>query len=284
MTILRIRRAPRDPAAVATTGLQFLSNGVTGSDIRLNWVGANLLSRTAHTAIWKANYTQQAGYYALIWSTDNQASWVPQTYQYGTHPFPCDGTFDAGGLASNGTSNAGTDHYHEIAGLPFWDYIATAGGTALQLVTGSWLTQARKCEVVGSILRHTSYPDLVGNSSYSIVQDINLSDLSTPTTAAFVIGCSPWTSSNWAGSGSGYTNSETPSCTLRGIQLYSAGLSLAQIQARMDLAADASVVSNDPGSLWYSNINPTPSDVTDKSGSGHTPAWANANRPTLWSG
>jgi hypothetical protein len=35
-------------------------------------------------------------------------------------------------------------------------------------------------------------------------------------------------------------------------------------------------------SVWYMNESPTPLDITDKSSAGHTPAWANANRPALY--
>jgi hypothetical protein len=40
-----------------------------------------------------------------------------------------------------------------------------------------------------------------------------------------------------------------------------------------------------PGSVrtpWYLNLNPTPTDVTDKSGSGHHPWFPSGNKPTPW--
>ena len=70
---------------------------------------------------------------------------------------------------------------------------------------------------------------------------------------------------------------------LRGMQIYSDALSLAQIQARMDLASDVAVVAANPSSLFYCNLNPTPDDISDKSGSGHNPSWHDsANKATLW--
>ena len=36
--------------------------------------------------------------------------------------------------------------------------------------------------------------------------------------------------------------------------------------------------------MWYMNLNPTPSDIGDKSGAGHNPAWVGSARPQLWSG
>ena len=59
--------------------------------------------------------------------------------------------------------------------------------------------------------------------------------------------------------------------------LYDRALSFAEIQAKLALTSDD---TTDPD-RWYSNINPTPTDVSDKSGAGHSPTWANANRPTL---
>ena len=34
---------------------------------------------------------------------------------------------------------------------------------------------------------------------------------------------------------------------------------------------------------WYLNMNPSPSDISDKSGRGNNPAWVGTERPTLWS-
>lgn len=267
--------------AVAQSGLAFLGNSVAGSDIRLEWSGANLLSRTAHTAIWKVRYEQQSGFYALWWHCWGDSSFHFSNYEFGAHPYPCDGTAHPSGAAANPTGSDGTVHYMELAGLGGGDHIASPGpGGVFLIPKGSWLTQARTCEVIGgTTLRHRVYPDLANNPSLLIESDILLSSLEAATSPRFLLGGSPWTAS-------GSLNSETPgpASVARAIQLYDAGLSLAEIQARMDLTTDAAVVAANPGSLFYCNLNPTPSDITDKSGAGHTPSWANANRPTLWSG
>jgi hypothetical protein len=36
-------------------------------------------------------------------------------------------------------------------------------------------------------------------------------------------------------------------------------------------------------SIWYVNLNPTPTDISDKSGRGHNPEWVGNARPSLWS-
>lgn len=267
-------------AAAPQTGLTFLANNAAGSDIRLEWSGANLLSRTAQTVIWQTRYGSQTGYIAETWSAWGDTSFHFSNYEFGAHGYPCDGTAGASGQASGGTGSGGTVHYMECAGLGGADYIASPGPGTVSLIVkdGRPYMRARTVEVIsGTTLRHKVYPDLANNPSVVIQQDITLASLESATSPRFCFGTSPWTAS-------GDQNSETPGSgsVMRNFQLYSAALSLAQIQARMDLTSDAAVVAANPGSLWYCNINPTPSDITDKSGAGHTPSWANANRPTLW--
>jgi hypothetical protein len=66
---------------------------------------------------------------------------------------------------------------------------------------------------------------------------------------------------------------------LRGIQIYSAGLSLSDVlsEVRAPLSTVAGMTS-----IWYLNLNPTPLDISDKSGRGHHPEWVGRERPGLW--
>ena len=70
---------------------------------------------------------------------------------------------------------------------------------------------------------------------------------------------------------------EEQNAVVRGIQIYASALTEAQILALEGLETDAEVLTavGELGvtSLWYLNMNPRPSDVTDKSGSGHDPVW-----------
>jgi hypothetical protein len=52
------------------------------------------------------------------------------------------------------------------------------------------------------------------------------------------------------------------------------------------LAETTTPVSTSAGSssIWYLNVNPTPTDISDKSGRGHQPAWVGPERPLLWTG
>lgn len=265
------------------TGLVFPSNGASNSDIRLLWDGSNLLSRTSHTVLWLANYVQQNGYYAVTWHSPNTGSWDSGAYSLGMHPYPTDGTYNSSGFSTGGTGGSGTVHYQEIAGLlNAYDAIASASSPGPQdtfLVTkGVWYQSARVVEVIsGTTLRHTYYPDVAGNPTKFIRQEFALASLgSAGSTPAFYIGASDWTAS-------GNTNDETPSATLRGLRLFSAPLTIADIQAEFAaVGTNAAASSGGQAATWYINDNPTPSDVTDKSGAGHSPSWANANRPTLY--
>jgi hypothetical protein len=54
-----------------------------------------------------------------------------------------------------------------------------------------------------------------------------------------------------------------------------------------DLLTEASTplsTSQGAANIWYLNMNPTPTDIVDKSGKGHHPAWATSARPSLWTG
>jgi hypothetical protein len=74
--------------------------------------------------------------------------------------------------------------------------------------------------------------------------------------------------------------------TLRGLQMYTQVLTEAQIIARAALDHDGDVLALNTmdaiTSLHFLNMNPTPDDVTDKSGNGNHLAWDGAGRPTLW--
>jgi len=66
---------------------------------------------------------------------------------------------------------------------------------------------------------------------------------------------------------------------LRGIRVYSTNLSLGEIlkEAETPLSTAAGAAS-----IWYMNMNPTPTDISDKSGRGHEPEWVGSRRPGLW--
>jgi hypothetical protein len=69
---------------------------------------------------------------------------------------------------------------------------------------------------------------------------------------------------------------------IRGIQLYSGLLSVAEIQAEIDAPMSTAAGQKH---IWYLNLNPRPRDVGDKKGTGtpHDPAWQGTT-PREWAG
>jgi hypothetical protein len=234
-----------------------------------------------HTVLWKAKYVQQTGYYAVTWHCPVNGEFTGGAHSntggdfIGMHPYPCDGTVDGYGQAQNYGSSF-TTHYFEVVPGGGSDYIASAGGSALAVTKDIWYSQARTVEIINSNtqIRFRYWPDVENNSSYviEIIKDLS-SFTQSGNELMFRIGCSPWTAS-------GDSNEECPSGTFRFFLQYDRALSLSEIQSKFALVTDD---TTDPN-IWYSNINPTLLDISDKSGQGHNPSWANSNRPTLYTG
>lgn len=272
------------PPAAPVTGVIWPSSPDASSDVRLNWTGAAMVPREDHTIIWQSNHGQQDGFYTNWWHLPDAASSFPGTvYCYGTHPYPTTGSVNGAGESTGGTGGTGTVHYHEIAALGTADYITSpsaANGGPFIVTKGVWVTSARTCELIsGTTLRHTYWPDISNPTSF-IRQDKTLASLDTPTAERVVFGGAPWR----ADQPTSGKNDEAASGTFRLFKKFAAALVIADIQTEAANEADTAVTAAGIASLHYSNINPTPTDVTDKSGNGNDPAWANANRPTLYTG
>ncbi len=269
----------------AVYGVIWPSNPDTNSDVRLNWTGSASVSRTAQTIIWKANYAQQDGYYAVWWRLPDAASSFTATeWHFGTHPWPGSTSVNGAGEATGGTGSTGTVHQQEIATIgASVDYITSpsaANGGPFTVTKGVWITSAATVEVIsGTTLRHTYWPDISNTTSF-IRQDRTLASLNTPTSERVVFGGSPWTADDPTSG----KNSESASGTFRYWKMFSAALSITDIATEAASNSDSAVTTAGIASAFYSNINPTPTDVTDKSGNGNDPAWANSNRPTLYTG
>jgi hypothetical protein len=78
------------------------------------------------------------------------------------------------------------------------------------------------------------------------------------------------------------SNGESPACVLRGLALFAAPLQIDDIIAEATSDSDAPITAAGSETVWYINRNPTPDDVGDTSGAGHSPVWANDQRPNLW--
>lgn len=273
-----------NPIIEPVTGLIYPSNGAASSAIRIVFTGANLPSRTLKTVLWEAKYVQHTGYYAWAWDSWGDNAWHSGTYESGCHPFPCDGAFNGSGAATGATGGSGTVHYYEIAGAgDAADWIATPSGSSYSVTKGVWVRQGFTDEVVNvsgtNYIRRSFYVDL-SDTSKVIVRDQVQSALGSPSSPIFALGSSEWRDDI---GGSGITD-EASSGTFRKILINSAKLSTANMVSVLACESNSAVLALGLSNMHYLNMNPTPSDVTDKSGAGHNPSWANGNRPTLYTG
>ena len=243
-------------ASGPTTGLDFPSNGSTSDDIRFRFSGANLLPMYPATYIWRVNPRQQAGYYTtFFWGPDGP--FTGASY-YGAHPYP-DGE----------PKPSSTAHKWEIS-IDGTDVVTDANGNSTQLGYDTWKIQALRVLDDGVNKRHEFYWDLPDTKKVIV----SLLDRSygnkPPDNPALSFGDAPWSIGN-----------ERLSGILRGLQIYSSALSIADILVEVDTPL-GSLAGN--GNVWYLNLNPTPDDIADKSGKGHDPSWASGARPKLWNG
>jgi hypothetical protein len=208
------------------------------------------------TYIWRAFPRQQAGFYtAFFWANDDGQGtdatflWkqgVADTH-YGAHPYPTN------------DNTTGTVHEWEIALLG--DFVNGL------VVKDQWYTQVFTAFGDGTGKHHTFY------WNWPNIDAANIVARSMPTTYGNVNPPFPtltWGDAPWRPGGEVWIG------VLRGFQFYDVVLSPAEIAAE---------IAN-PGSVrtpWYLNLNPTPSDITDKSGNRHDPEWVGNERPSLWS-
>jgi hypothetical protein len=240
-----------------TTGLNFPSNDDTTGTVRFKF--ANPLAIYPATYIWRVNLRQQSGYYtAFFWGNDGDFWWdngAPNT-TYGAHPYP-------------DSPPSGSEHRWEIA-VNGGDYVDSVNGTSTAVAYGRWHTQALRVWSDGSGKHHEFYWDLPDTSKVISRTESTSYANKAPPSPALTFGDAPWNPSK-----------ELLSGILRGIQIYSSTLSVNDVLGEMNSPLSTSAGS---ASIWYLNINPTPTDISDKSGKGHHPAWVGSERPSLWTG
>jgi hypothetical protein len=220
------------------------------------------------TYIWKVRPTQQAGYYVTFWWSNNGSflwnSGGPDSY-YGAHPYP------------TSSSSSGTSHVWELATDRGGDFVRMRDGSQKAVVKDVWYTQAlrvvRNADGTKTLTFYTALPSLAPADVIQVTVPANYGEVNPPA-PALTFGDSPWYG--------GYQH-ERLSGVLRGIKIFNRGLSEADMLA--EAANDSLVTAQGQLSIWYLNINPTPTDISDKSGNGHNPTWANpAYKASLWAG
>ena len=252
---------------VAITGLEFPSNGA--GTTRFEFTGAALPTIVPLTLIWRVRPVQQTGYYTtFFWAENSFAFFNPDVVlkpYFGCHPYPQGGA-------------AGTVHNWEISVQGVDDIVDENANDTTVVKDGTWYQQAAVATEIATDLDVNYYWNLSVNSNRLINYRSTGTwfDNQTWTSPALTFGDAPWSPTN-----------ELLSGVLRGIQIYQAALTLAQIDTLRVLETDSAVLTTTASlslTPWYLNMNPTPTDINDKSGSAHHPAWVGANRPTLWQG
>jgi hypothetical protein len=264
---IRIKRGKFKASAAgeAITGLDWPSNG-EGST-RFRFTGAALPTIQPLTIIWKINPTQQTGYYTtFFWAEDSFTFFnddVSEDPYFGCHPYPQGGA-------------GGNVHNWEIS-MQGADDIVDENGNNTTVTKGQWYSQAAVASLSSDVLTVSFYWNLTVSTNRIIQRDTTDSwgDGTGWTSPALTFGDAPWS-----------LDAEQMSSIFRGLQIYQAVLNTTQILALSDCDTNACVASTASAqgvTPWYYNMNPTPSDISDKSGNGHHPGWVGANRPASWS-
>ncbi len=247
---------------VAQAGLNFPGSAAVETTMRFRFL--NPLAIFPATYIWRAYPRRQSGYYtAFFWGNDDGKGdistflWAGRNEAdsfYGAHPYP-----DGGGSAT-------TTHQWEIA-------VQQADFVNGVVVYDRWYTQALRVwtDAAGQ-KHHEFYWDLPNTDAAHMVSRTTNADWGnrTPPVPALTWGDAPWAPGREVWNG-----------VLRGIQIYSANLSVPEILSEVSTPLST---GNGASNVWYLNLNPTPTDISDKSGAGHNPAWVGTERPTLWTG
>ncbi len=249
----------------AATGLDFPGSAAVATTMRFKFdhPESNGLpiygpSNAGVTYIWRAYPRQQPSYYtAFFWGNDDGRGdittflWAPggaaDSY-YGAHPYPQ-------------SPPNGNTHFWEIS-VEQNDYVNGV------VVYDRWYTQAlRVWSDANGSKHHEFYWDLPNTDANHRVTRVSPADWgnTNPPAPALTWGDAPWNPGNEVWNG-----------ILRGIQIYSTNLSLADIQSEATTPLSTSAGASN---IWYLNLNPTPSDISDKSGKGHHPVWVGSERP-----
>ena len=244
--------------AAAQRGLDFEGNASTSGTVRFKFT--NPLAIYPATYIWKVFPLQQSGYYTtFFWGNDDGAGNL-NTFQwdhgnsntyYGAHPYP----------NYPGT----TTHRWEIATDHGGDFVSSE-----LVVYDRWYTQALVAWSDSAGKHTVFYWDLPDTSKrVEHVADPSYGNTNPPA-PTLTWGDAPWNPSN-----------EIMNGVIRGIQIYSIALSVNDVLAELSAPQSTSAGASN---IWYMNLDPTPSDITDKSGRGHHPTWVGSGRPLIWTG
>lgn len=261
--------------AIFVFALLFVSTAHTAIIYGLEWTGfgtaRHMLFWLSPPAIYDATYIFKVyprkktvasgtptGYYTtFFWGNNGRFDWVSSnvanTY-YGGHPYPVPAQLPNFGP---GQWEVSTDSNDFLAGVEVtWD---------------RWYTQVFIAKRESASLTHHQFYYDLPDTTKLVEHDINNSAWAdtNPPTPAIVIGQAPnFNGKSWGG----YDGWEEFNGIIRGIQIYSAALTIADAQLEITTPKSTGAGS---ASIWYLNVDPRPTDVLDKkaSGSAHNPSW-----------
>ena len=249
---------PLQPLWVPRRGLDFPGSAGVEKTMRFRFLDP--LAIYPATYIWRAYPRRQSGYYtAFFWGNDDGVGdlrtflWTKDKdadSYYGAHPYPQ-------------PAPRGTNHRWEIA----IDRDDILGG---ELQYDRWFTQALRVWANPRGKHHQFYWDLPQTGASHRVSFTACASWGNamPPVPALTWGDAPWAPGKEVWNG-----------VLGGIQVYAACLSLDDVLGEAAVPRSTAAGSS---SLWYENLNPTPDDISDKSGRGHHPEWVGVERPQLW--
>lgn len=243
----------------------------------------------------KSGATNPAYWTAFFWGNYGDFGNFGNGYTYyGAHPYPFDGPSLSTGQNWEISVNYGDVPPNE----------GTNGGASVPSNTNGawnrWYTQVFRAYINGGVKHHDFIWDwdlFVSSGGTDGVFGYSHSNaFPNPPTPSIVFGQAAPDASGLLSWG-GWPGYEEFKGILRGFQVYasrvgavstgSASVSGGNHPTLANLANVTSEIAT-PGSttsLWYLNLDPTTTDIADKSGAGHHFSWAHAtNRPNNWTG
>ncbi len=247
-------------------GLDFPGVVAAGGTIRFRFTDP--LDIYPATYIWRVKLRSQPHYYtAFFWGNDGEFQWDSTGYlkwkkptsntYYGAHPYPS-------------PSPNYVRRFKGVVGPRFWE-IAVDGLDILsktEVEYDRWHTQALRVWADRAGKHHEFYwdlPDTTRLVKYTVNSDYGNK---SPPKPALTWGDAPWA-----------PGEEVMYGVIRGIQIYAISLPLDAVvsESSMPLATPEGRAA-----VWYINLDPTPTDLTDHSGNGKNPTWVGPLRPALW--
>ena len=250
--------------AVPRTALVFPNNTDVSVDIKVAFklTGANVLNIREFTEIkrvWINGAQTGAGYSSIFWHSRGDGAFSATPDYVGFCPYS--------DMKWEISAEGGDDRTDE-------------NGNNTDVAYATWIRQAGVCRP-GSGSRTVSdyYWDLGTSTNRVISRETGEPNgLNNSSNSPHIM----WGENLWS--------TERMNGRLRGIQLYdedltAGGTSTAHIVALSALETDAQVLeycaANGITSLWFLNMNPTPDDITDKSGNGRHAVWQDASNKAV---